>query len=594
MMRKIGEYLHRFLRSIFGKIWISQIILIFLPVAVIGSLSFYVARQIINYQLIRLNTAALNQVEGNLSALVDKVYQMTTLYMVDWDIENALRFETNDPWQRLQNIRIVEDKITIYSLLFGQLYTHTMMLGKNGFRYLTKNDDNFMTLAKLTKAEWYPELLKAPNRLLWLNINPGFQSIPGNTPVITLVKAMENQRIYGFFFFSLEESLFYDVYKNVPGSGSQLYIVNGDGMILSHNRRSLTGRALTGVQLDLMKTHRPAGTKIKIYRHDHRITLIKKVHNMNWYIFYSIPETNHYQIISGLKGKIALIACLCFLLAAIIAFFIARSFSTPLVSLTRRIRSYMPSLSPPTQKTEANTFEIDLLNLEYDMLIQRLDDTIQQLLREQEEKRKAEFHALQMQINPHFLYNTLNSIKCLVWTKQIDLIEPTLTAFIKLLRRTVGLQDDIITLADEIENIRNYVYIYQIRTGKTIDLNVRLAAGLEKCKLPKLLLQPIIENAIFHGIEPKNTPNGTIGVTCIAIGHKIAIEIQDNGIGMDQATIAKIMAGQAPAGRENFSGIGVPNIDARIKLLYGSEYGLTVKSEPGLGTLVIVTLPEIY
>jgi two-component system sensor histidine kinase YesM len=593
MMTKIQCRLQKFLRSMFGKIWASQIVLIILPVAVIGLLSFYASKQIIDDQLVRLNTLALSQIEGNLNTLIDKVYQMVTLYLVDSDVQKAVDFKSTDPLRLLQNTRIVEDKITNYSLSFDQLRTHTMILGRNGSRFLAKLDDNPLTLRDLTKEDWYHKLYQVPNRLLWLPINPGFKNIPQQTPVITFVKVLDYQEIYGVYLLSLEESLFYDLYKNVASIGCQFYIVDHQGQILSHSRRAMVGQTLPGPQFNALMAHRPAETKTTIYHHHQLITLAKKVHNLDWYLVYSIPEATNYQIISGLKGKIAFIAGLCFLLSALIAFFIARSFSNPLVALTRRTSAYLTSLSQ-ADKIEANAYEVDLLSSEYDLLIQRLDDTIQQLLREQEEKRKAEFHALQMQINPHFLYNTLNSIKCLVWTKQIDLIEPTLTAFIKLLRRTVGLKDDIITLADEIDIIRNYVYIHQIRTGKTIDLNVRLAAGLEKCKLPKLLLQPIIENAIFHGIEPKNTNNGTIGVTCIAIGHKIVIEIQDNGIGMDQATVAKILAGQAPAGRENFSGIGVHNIDARIKLLYGSEYGLTVKSEPGLGTLVIVTLPKIY
>ncbi|TCL62586.1 histidine kinase/DNA gyrase B/HSP90-like ATPase [Hydrogenispora ethanolica] len=592
MMTKLLSYLQRFLRSMFGKIWVSQITLIILPVAIIGSLSFYASQQIINHQLIRLNTAALTQVEGNLSTLINRVYQLVTLYLVDSDIEKALKSKSMTPLERLQNVRTVEDKIMNYSLAFDHSYTHTMILGKNGLRYLTKNDSSAATLDDFINKDWYPKLFKAPNHLLWLNMNPGFESIPGQTPVLTFVKAMENQGVYGIYFFSLEESFLYDLYKNVPGNESQFYIVNGKGKILSHNHRTMVGRTLRGIELEMLLNHRPADeTETEIYRRNHLITLIKKVHNMDWYIVYSVPEATHYQIIGGLKSKIAFIACLCFLLSAIIAYFMARSFSNPLVVLTRRVRTYLTPLSQ-AEKIAANAFEIDLLSSEYDMLIQRLDDTIHQLLREQEEKRKAEFHSLQMQINPHFLYNTLNSIKCLVWTKQIELIEPTLTALIKLLRQTVSLQDEIITLEEEIENIRNYIYLHQIRTGKNIVLNIHLAAGLEKCRLPKLLLQPMIENAIFHGIEPKNI-NGTIVLACTAAHHRVTIEIQDNGVGMDEAMIDKILTDNY-ASHNNFSGIGVHNVDRRIKLLYGDSFGLTLKSAPGIGTLVIITLPEIY
>lgn len=592
MMTKPLSYLQRFLRSMFGKIWVSQILLIFLPVALIGLLSFYAAKQIIDIQLVRLNTSAVSQIEGNLNSLIYMVYHMITLYLVDPEIEKALQYESADPLLRLQNTRIVEDKIISYSLAFDPMRTHTMILGKNDVRFLAKQDDNSMTLHNLTREDWYPKLYKTPKRLLWMNINPGFENIPKHLPVITIVKTMENQGIYGIYFLSLEESLFYDLYKNVSDIGSQFYIIDNDGKIISHSRRSLVGQTLPRAQFDWLMTQRPVEAKTKINRQNHQITLIKKVHNMNWYIVYSIPEAANYPIIDSLKGKIAFIACFCFLLATLIAFFMARAFSKPLVALTRRTSTYLTSLSQ-AEKIEANDFEVDLLSSEYNMLIKRLDDTIHQLLQEQEEKRRAEFHALQMQINPHFLYNTLNSIKCLVWTKQIERIEPTLTALIKLLRQTVSLQDEIVTLAEEIENIRNYVFIHQIRTERTIDLKLHIAPGLEKIKLPKLLLQPLIENAIFHGIEPKKI-NGTIILTCTAADRNIAIEIQNNGVGMDEATIARILSGNNSNARNNFSGVGVHNIDRRIKLLYGDEFGLTIKSEPEVGTLVTITLPEIY
>jgi two-component system sensor histidine kinase YesM len=592
MMTKIQCCLQKLLRSMFGKIWASQIVLIILPVAVIGLLSFYASKQIIDDQLVRLNTLALSQIEGNLNTLIDKVYQMVTLYLVDPDVRKAVDFKSTDPLRLLQNTRIVEDKITNYSLSFDQLRTHTMILGRNGSRFLAKLDDNPLTLRDLTKEDWYPKLYKVPNRLLWMGINPGFKNIPRQTPMITFVKVLDYQGIYGVYLLSLEESLFYDLYKNVSSIGCQFYIVDHQGKILSHSRRAMVGQTLPGPQFDLLMAHRPAESKTTIYHYNQLIILAKKVHNLDWYLVYSIPEATNYQIISGLKGKIAFIAGLCFLLSALIAFFIARSFYNPLVALTRRTSAYLTSLSQ-ADKIEANAFEVDLLSSEYDLLIKRLDDTIQQLLREQEEKRKAEFHALQMQISPHFLYNTLNSIKCLVWTKQIGLIEPTLTALIKLLRQTVSLQDEIITLAEEIENIRNYVFIHQIRTERTIDLNIHIAAGLEKCKLPKLLLQPIIENAIFHGIEPKNI-NGIIGLTCTAADQKITIEVQNNGVGIDQATIDRILSGNHPLARNNFSGVGMYNIDQRIKLLYGNEFGLAIKSELGVGAVVIITLPEIY
>lgn len=593
MMIKIQECLQKFFRSMIGKILVSQLVLILLPVCLIGLLSFRASERIINRQLIRINTAALDQIEENVSALTSNIYQMVTLYLLDTEIEKNMKLEPSGPLNSLIIARDLENKISNYSLSFDQLRTHTLILGTNGLRFMAKHDLATLTIDDIAKENWYQKLYHAPNHQLWLTVNPGFENIPKDTPVITFIKIMENPQSlhkYGILIFTIEESIFYDLYKNVPDTGSQLYIMNDEGKILTHSHREMTGQTLPPSKVDILLSHCSSEVDNGIFYQGHFITLIKKVHN-HWYIVYSIPEANNFHIISRLKTKIIFIVFLCFLFSLMLAIFIAYFFSTPIIDLTQRVTTYLTSASQ-TEKVKDNTFEFEHLSSEYKIIIKRLDNTIQQLLKEQEEKRKAEFHALQMQINPHFLYNTLNSIKCLVWTNQINLIEPTLTALIKLFKQTVILQDEI-TIDQEIENIKNYIYIHQIRTGTPIELNCHLSDNLQNCKIPKLILQPIIENAIFHGIEPKNG-NGTISLYCSSSMGKIIIEIRDNGIGMDEATITKILHDQNYLNKNSFSGIGLRNIVQRIKLLYGGDFGLTIQSERGVGTLVTLILPEIY
>jgi two-component system, sensor histidine kinase YesM len=579
----------------FGRILTSQLILILLPVALIGLLSFYASERIINRQLIRINTAALNQVEENLKFLTGNIYHLATLYLFDSEIENSLKDEVSDPLQWLYRQRLIENKISNYSLPFDQLRTHTLILSNQGMRFTATHDFSEITFNDITKTNWYQKLRIAPHHQLWFTTNPGFTSIPKHTSVLTFAYIMEDQqfnRQYGIILFSLEESLLYDIYKNVLDTGSQLYITNGQGQILSHSRREMTGQTIPRVKLNNLISHCSPTSETGIFYQGHLITLIKKVRNLDWYIVYSIPEAVNFHSLRDLRQEIIFIALLCLLLSFSLAFFIARYFSTPLIRLTQRVSAYLTSVSQ-TENIKAEPFEIDLLSSEYEMLISRLDNTIQQLVKEQEEKRKTEFHVLQMQINPHFLYNTLNSIKCLVWTHRIDLIEPTLTALIKLFRQMANMQDDIITIAEEIENIRNYIFIHQIRTGTSIELNCHISNKLKNCKIPKLILQPIVENAIFHGIEPKNG-SGTISLHCTSSKGRIIIEIRDNGIGMDDVAIAKICSDEHPSNKNSFNGIGIKNINQRIKLLYGAECGLTIKSEPGIGTLVTVTLLEIH
>lgn len=241
--------------------------------------------------------------------------------------------------------------------------------------------------------------------------------------------------------------------------------------------------------------------------------------------------------------------------------------------------------------------EITLLSREYEHIIDELEKTINDLIREQEEKRKAELQALQMQIKPHFLYNTINSIKCLLWAGKTELIEPTINALVNLLEQTISGKEELITLGEEIQCVKDYIYIQEIRSSHTIRLNVKIPEALQKCLVPKLLLQPLVENAIFHGFEPKQPSGkiwGTLSIYATAIGNTIQLEILDDGVGMEQSTAEKLLLDDSQVRPRRFTGIGVKNIQERIQLYFGKHYGLTIHSEPGVGTSVVITLPQKY
>ena len=591
-LKHIFIIINKFAQSIFGRLFSLQVLLTILPVTLIGLLSFYASEQIINQQLIRINISALNQVEKNVSNLIGNVYQFTNLCLLDPEIQKGVKSTNNDNLQQLFERRDVEERIAAYSLSFDQLRTHTLILGSNGSRYMNRHDSSNISLDEIKKNGWYEEILKDKKHLLWFEGNPGFSVSSDTSHMLTFAKTLEDQlssKDYGIFLFSLEESIFHDLYKNVLDTGSQMYIVDASGKFLSHNRRELTGTTMSPIELNNLSSLLPTDSNVRIYQKGQLITLIKKVPSPDWYVVYSIPEATNFYITSSLKKQIILIASICFLLASILAFLTARFFSIPLVQLTKRVSTYLTSLSHSDQ-IQTYASEVDFLRFEYEMLIHRLDDTIKHLMTEQEEKRKAEFHALQMQINPHFLYNTLNSIKCLVWTNRIHMIEPTMNALIKLFRQTISHKDEMITLEEEIECIRNYVFIHQVRIDNSIDLLIHIPNELKKCKVPKLLLQPIVENAVFHGLEPKKS-KGHITIFCSVKEDTLIIKVEDNGVGMSETNISNLFCDSPIDSEYTCSHIGIKNVHERIRLMYGPQYGIRIQSNLGTGTQVSLHLP---
>lgn len=212
--------------------------------------------------------------------------------------------------------------------------------------------------------------------------------------------------------------------------------------------------------------------------------------------------------------------------------------------------------------------------------------------------KQAEIDALQSQINPHFLYNTLDSIRGKALMQDSEEIAEMTEALSTFFRYSISNRNNTVTLEEELENIQNYLKIQMFRFDNRFRLNIIDIDQkvLEKCKLPKLTLQPIIENTILHGIERK-LGSSTITISATKTEKRFILTISDNGCGMSEETLLSLQAKMR--GEDNSSleysskrtGIALPNVNRRIKLLFGEEYGLKVLSTLGLGTDVEIILP---
>lgn len=214
--------------------------------------------------------------------------------------------------------------------------------------------------------------------------------------------------------------------------------------------------------------------------------------------------------------------------------------------------------------------------------------------------KHAEFLALQNQINPHFLYNTLDAIRGDALCEGIESIADTTEALSTFFRYTITDMGNLVTLEDELENVENYFKIQQYRFGDKLKMKVVFPDDYGKvcqCKLPKLTLQPAIENAIFHGLELK-AQGGTITITIDTTQDRLLISIHDDGIGMSEETLRKInnqLKNPVDISRDKNKkgGIAITNVSRRIRLLFGEEYGVRVYSIPDLGTETKITIPMI-
>jgi two-component system sensor histidine kinase YesM len=227
-------------------------------------------------------------------------------------------------------------------------------------------------------------------------------------------------------------------------------------------------------------------------------------------------------------------------------------------------------------------------------MVGKIKELLDAKIEEHENLKKAELRALQAQINPHFLYNTLDTIIWMAEAKRMDQVVELVRVLSRFFRITLSKGKDWITVRDEIEHIESYLAIQKMRYRDILDYRVDVPDEMRDSQMLKLTLQPLVENALYHGIKNKRN-GGSIIVRGLRLdGDLLQIQVEDNGIGMTQEQLMQIhtlLSAEADRAVVAESGYGINNVNQRIKLYYGQEYGLTIESEYLHGTRVSLVIP---
>lgn len=274
------------------------------------------------------------------------------------------------------------------------------------------------------------------------------------------------------------------------------------------------------------------------------------------------------------------------LTAAVVIVILVKQTTSPLSKVIKQMSNAKKVRFDEHMKL-GGTWEVKELEITYNSMIDDLNRYIEELMAIQKEKRKAEISALQMQINPHYIYNTLASIKWLIFQGETEKSVKTIDAFIALLRNTISNTDEYITVEQEIENLKNYVLINNTRYGDKVQVEYFVTFGCEEYKIPKMLLQPFVENALFHAFPCER--QGNIQILVRKTGKNLQIQVADDGVGMKQDRLAGLM--DKDSKKEHFSGIGINNVDDRLRLIYGEKYGIQIESEENRGTTITLLIP---
>ena len=388
---------------------------------------------------------------------------------------------------------------------------------------------------------------------------------------------------------------------NTSGKGQYFYLCDGEGNIIYHPHQARIDNGM-----DTESSVKAASSKEKIYdeylEKKQRKVMVGAISYTGWRLVCVMP----YEIFTNKMADVKQFVLLILLLMAMMLVFVNRIISVrisrPIMKLDHSVREYQEGKEEKI--AIGGSTEIRHLGQSIQESYRQNSELMKKVIWEQNERRKSEFDVLQSQINPHFLYNTLEGIRAEALIAGVDSIAEMTEALATYFRYTISQVNNLVTLEEELANVENYYYIQQFRFGSKLDLRIRYDCEDEEealmCQLPKLTLQPIVENSIYHGLERK-IGTGHLDIKVTVTDSHLIIMISDDGVGIEKGQV-KVMNEQLRALRleeENNGetgkkgGIAVKNVNNRIKLLFGEEYGIYIYSQPDVGTDVEITLPVV-
>ena len=324
------------------------------------------------------------------------------------------------------------------------------------------------------------------------------------------------------------------------------------------------------------------------YRGEKYLVTRTDMKTTGWTLVSMVP----YKSVMAETMAISGVMILAVAITLIVTLLLLNRILTGVVKPLKKLEKYMVQVNPDNmdQRMEILTDdEIGHLSMKFNQMMDRIRNLKEQVIEEQEDKRKYELQALQAQINPHFLYNTLDSIIWMAETNDSNIVAMT-EALAKLFRISLNKGNEEISLERELEHVKNYLIIQSMRYADKFTYEISSEPGVERCRTIKLILQPIVENCIYHGIKKKRG-TGKITIRAYRREQNLIIEVSDDGCGMPEEICRKILSDEIESENISGSGIGVKNVNERIQLRFGKKYGLSYSSEEGVGTTVTYVLP---
>lgn len=455
----------------------------------------------------------------------------------------------------------------------------------------------------VTKESWFASTLKKTENIHFTN--PKVQHIFDSSEnqyrwVLPISRAVEitqgGSTTQGVLLIDVRYDSLEQLFDNVSlGNGGYVYLMSSDGELIYHPKIQLIDSGLYEENNGIAVGYKDGSYK-ELFQGKNRMVTVKSVGYTGWKLVGVTPNAG--ITLNSIKAKLFIVFLVAFFLfiLMIINAYISSKITDPIKELERSVGKLEEGvLDAPIYA--GGSYEIEHLGASIQKMADQIKVLMNDIVVEHESKRRSEFDTLQSQINPHFLYNTLDIIVWMIENERQAEAVKAVTALARFFRISLSKGKSIITVNDELEHVKNYLMIQEMRYKNRF--TYRVTAGEEVLELAslKLILQPLVENSIYHGMEFMDG-DGEISIRAYRCDDDLYFEVKDNGLGMTESCVKSLLDTSQPVesqkdGTSKGSGIGVRNVNNRIKLYFGEAYGLTIESEPDEGTTITIHLPAM-
>ena len=574
-------------KSIQSAIFAVVTVLLLSAVLVITGVSMRYTRNSIFENSSVYTQNIVQQMNQNIDSYIDYMENIAYMISSNEDVQQYLFGENVDDGTRE---RLINQFKTI---LDGRSDIRNLgIIGINGRKLINDGKQSVNPDLKLSTQEWYLEALQKPEGPL-LTSSHVQHIISGERPwVITLSRGIRDRsgsgEKEGVFFIDLNYSAISGLCdQSTVGTKGYAFILDARGNIVYHPQQQQLYNELQTENINLIMDTED-DTVLTGTGKDGKLYSISRSDKTGWTV---VDCTSVRELLSKSRQAqsiYVLMAVLLVIVSLLFSRFMARSITLPIQKLRDSMEKVQEGDFSISDVVVDSDNEIGSLTKSFDVMTHRIQELMEQNVYEQEQKRKSELKALQSQINPHFLYNTLDSIIWMAEGKKNEEVVLMTASLARLLRQSISNEDEVVPIANEVEYARGYLTIQKMRYKDKLEFQIEVEPSILHIPLIKLVLQPIIENAIYHGLKYKESKGLLIIKGFMKDGNAV-LQVIDDGVGMDEETLAHIYDRHKVNYHSN--GVGVYNVQKRLKLYYGDDYGITYESKKGEGTTATITIP---